>query len=84
MEEIMNSRDQDHLMQVKIVDTKILGNLMTKEATVKKGKKNHTFKMMNKLFYQKLILFISLLLFRTILLSVTKKRTYAHKLKILM
>ena len=53
MEEIMNSRDQDHLMQVKIVDTKILGNLMTKEATVKKGKKNHTFKMMNKLFYQK-------------------------------
>ena len=41
MEEIMNSRDQDHLMQqVKIVDTKILGNLMIKEATVKKGKKN--------------------------------------------
>merc|ERR1719464_286155 len=37
MEEIMNSRDQDHLMQVKIVDTKILGNLMIKEATVKKG-----------------------------------------------
>merc|ERR1719266_2306710 len=35
MEEIMNSRDQDHLMQVKIVDTKILGNLMIKEATVK-------------------------------------------------
>jgi hypothetical protein len=26
--------------QVKIVDTKILGNLMIKEATVKKGKKN--------------------------------------------
>lgn len=37
MEEIMNSRDQDHLMQVKIVDTKILDNLMIKEATVKKG-----------------------------------------------
>merc|ERR1719464_1826346 len=36
MEEIMNSRDQDHLMQVKIVDTKILGNLMIKEHTVKK------------------------------------------------
>ena len=46
MEEIMNSRDQDHLMQVhrvKIVDTKILGNLMIKEATVKKGKKNRYF-----------------------------------------
>ena len=43
MEEIMNSRDQDHLMQVKIVDTKILGNLMIKEATVKKGKKNIGF-----------------------------------------
>ena len=41
MEEIMNSKDQDHLMQqVKIVDTKIQGNLMIKEATVKKGKKN--------------------------------------------
>lgn len=37
MEEIMNSRDQDHLMhRVKIVDTKILDNLMIKEeATVK-------------------------------------------------
>lgn len=47
MEEIMNSKDQDHLMQVKIVDTKILGNLMTKEATVKKGIKttiDHTVK----------------------------------------
>ena len=43
MEEIMNSRDQDHLMQVKIVDTKILGNLTIKEATVKKGKKNRHF-----------------------------------------
>ena len=43
MEEIMNSRDQDHLMQVKIVDTKILDNLMIKEATVKKGKKNRFF-----------------------------------------
>ena len=53
----MNSKDQDHLMQeVKIVDTKIQGNLMNKEATVKKGKKNHTFKMMNKLFYQKRII----------------------------
>jgi len=47
MEEIMNSRDQDHLMQVKIVDTKILDNLMIKEATVKKGIKmtdDHTVK----------------------------------------
>ena len=43
MEEIMNSRDQDHLMQVKIVNTKILDNLMIKEATVKKGKKNRYF-----------------------------------------
>ena len=41
MEEIMNSKDQDLLMQqVKIVNTKILDNLMIKEATVKKGKKN--------------------------------------------
>ena len=42
MEEIMNSKDQDLLMQqVKIVNTKILDNLMIKEATVKKGEKNY-------------------------------------------